>query len=197
MWCAGLPRSDSGVTVALTPIRLLIVEDDDTFRSVLARALSRRGFDVHAASTAAEGIELAVASAPHGAVVDLRLPDGSGLALVPKLLSALPAIHVVVLTGYASVATAVEAIKQGAVHYLAKPVEVDDIVAALDLLPKFEGEGRHPPVPDQPLSVDRLEWEHIQKVLLENEGNVSATARVLNMHRRTLQRKLGKRPPKT
>jgi two-component system, response regulator RegA len=188
-----------GATAAnsVHPFRLLIVEDDDTFRGVLVRALSRRGFEVQGAATAAEGLGAVARWAPHGAVVDLRLPDESGLALVPKLLAVLPEIHVVVLTGYASVATAVEAIKQGAVHYLAKPAEVDDIVTALDLLPRFEGGERPARIAEQPLSVDRLEWEHIQKVLLENDGNVSATARVLNMHRRTLQRKLGKRPPKT
>jgi len=179
------------------PVRLLVVEDDDVFRGVLTRALVRRGFAVHAAAGVAEGVEVAQQVVPHGAIVDLRLGGESGLCLVPQLLAMNRDLHIVVLTGYASVATAVEAIKQGAVHYLAKPADVDAIVAALDLLPKFEDSTAPAPIPDQPLSVDRLEWEHIQKVLLEHDGNVSATARVLNMHRRTLQRKLGKRPPRS
>jgi len=180
----------------LHPLRLLVVEDDEVFRGVLARALARRGFDVRTAATAGEGAGIAEGFAPHGAVVDLKLPDESGLALVPKLLALHPEMHIVVLTGYASVATAVEAIKQGAAHYLAKPADVDAIVVALDLTPTLGEREAHAPIPEQPLSVDRLEWEHIQKVLLENDGNVSATARLLNMHRRTLQRKLLKRPPR-
>jgi two-component system response regulator RegA len=127
-------------------------------------------------------------------VLDLNLNGSSGLALIPQLLAINPACRIVVLTGYASITTAVDAIKLGAVQYLAKPVEIEAILAAfesdddpdLDLV-----------APDEPLSVDRLEWEHIQRVLNENDGNISATARALKMHRRTLQRKLSKRPVRT
>ena len=127
------------------------------------------------------------------AVVDLKMPDGSGLALVERLKLRNPKIRIVVLTGYASVATAVEAIKLGATHYLPKPADADEIVAAFG---RDQGNAAAP-LSSQPISVDRLEWEHIQKVLSEYTGNVSATARALNMHRRTLQRKLGKKPSRS
>jgi two-component system response regulator RegA len=123
-------------------------------------------------------------------VVDLRLATDSGLRLIPPLIAAHPGIRILLLTGYASIATAVEAIKLGAVHYLPKPAGVDDILQALG---RSEGDP-DAPAPEEPMSVDRLEWEHIQKVLAENDGNLSATARALKMHRRTLQRKLAKRP---
>ncbi len=178
----------------MTPTResskTLVVDDDETFRRIIARALSKRGYDVETARDFDEA-RVAIERVSHDfAVVDLRMPGGSGLALVERLRLRNPAVRTVVLTGYASVATAVEAIKLGATHYLPKPADADEIVAAF---------GRHTgdsgtPVNPQPLSVERLEWEHIQKVLAENTGNVSATARALNMHRRTLQRKLGKKP---
>ncbi|MCW5625988.1 MAG: response regulator transcription factor [Burkholderiales bacterium] len=171
--------------------RLLIVDDDTTFGAVLARAMGRRGFDVALAVDAESALASARHDVPTHAVVDLRMPGPSGLTLIPTLKSLDPTMRIVVLTGYASIATAVEAIKLGATQYLAKPVDADQIVTAFgddDVQPDVT-------VRAQPLSVDRLEWEHIQKVLAEHQGNVSATARSLGMHRRTLQRKLGKRAP--
>jgi len=171
---------------------LLLVDDDDTFRSVLARALARRGFEVRTAADVPDALRLVSESPPSHAVVDLRMPGASGLELVEALRRRSPAARIVVLTGYASIATAVSAMKLGATHYLAKPADADQIVAAF-------GDGR--PLLDveasaRPLSVDRMAWEHIQRVLGEHEGNISATARALGMHRRTLQRKLGKHAPR-
>lgn len=171
---------------------LLLVDDDETFCSVLARALEKRRFQV----TIAHDVEAALAAIqenpPEYAVVDLKLLESSGLALVPKLKAADEQTRIVVLTGYASIATAVEAIKLGATYYLSKPADADEIVAAFyrDSGDKFT------PVNEKPLPVERLEWEHINRVLMENHGNISATARALNMHRRTLQRKLNKYPVK-
>ena len=170
---------------------LLLVDDDDAFRRVLARALDRRGYAVSVAATVAAAIVKAQAQSPEYAVVDLRMPGQSGLVLIEKLLELDPNTRIVMLTGYASIATAIEAIKLGAVHYLAKPCDADEIVAALN---KSGGGDSAIPVTGSPLSIDRLEWEHIQRVLAEQQGNVSATARALKMHRRTLQRKLGKHP---
>lgn len=169
---------------------LLLVDDDEVFRRTLGRALERRGFAVTTASDAESGYLLAAQEPPEYAVVDLKLPGHSGLTLVERLHTLGADTRIVVLTGYASIATAVEAIKLGAIHYLAKPANADEIVGAL-----VRGNGDSSiPVADTPLSVDRLEWEHIQKVLGDHEGNISATARALKMHRRTLQRKLAKRP---
>ncbi len=169
---------------------LLLVDDDLTFCAVLSRALERRGFRVRVAHSVEEGATLAEEESPEYAVVDLKMPGPSGLELVRRLKELDEHTRVVVLTGYASIATAVESIKLGAVHYLAKPADADEIVAAL------QREDGHADVQidAKPLSVARLEWEHIQKVLLECQGNVSETARRLGMHRRTLQRKLNKRP---
>lgn len=169
---------------------LLLVDDDQTFRQVLARALQRRGFVVTTARDAESALKLAAENSPEYALVDLNMPGESGLSLIAKLKALDEHTRIVVLTGYASVATAVEAIKLGATHYLAKPADADEIVAAFGLVAGDAGA----PISDKPPSLNRLEWEHIQKVLLENDGNISATARVLSMHRRTLQRKLAKRP---
>lgn len=168
---------------------LLLVDDDATFCSVLARALERRGFDVSVAHSVEEAMPLARRCPPQYGVVDMKMGGASGLTLVRALHSLNPEARIVVLTGYASIATAVEAIKLGANQYLAKPANADEIVAAF-------GHDACDSVPlnAQPASVERLEWEHIQRVLQENQGNISATARALNMHRRTLQRKLGKMP---
>jgi two-component system, response regulator RegA len=171
---------------------LLLVDDDEAFRRVLARAMERRGYTVTTAADVAEALSAAQQHAPEYAVVDLKMPGESGLVLIERLIELDPNTRIVMLTGYASVATAVEAIKLGATHYLAKPVDADEVVAALN---KVEGDSSLY-VSDSPLSVDRLEWEHIQRVLTEHDGNVSATARALKMHRRTLQRKLNKRPVK-
>jgi two-component system response regulator RegA len=169
---------------------LLLVDDDLALCEAMQRALTRRGFDVISAHSVAEAWQCAQARAPQYAVIDLKMPGDSGLTLVPRLKSLSDSMRIVVLTGYASVATAVEAIKLGATHYLAKPVDADQVVAAFG---RGAGDPRQP-VAEQPFSVERLEWEHIQRVLAEKNGNISATARSLNMHRRTLQRKLAKRP---
>lgn len=178
--------------MALERKTLLLVDDDPVFCRVLAQALTRRGFQVDVAQSAAEAVAAATRRIPAQAVVDLRLGEDSGLPLVQQLLAIHGAMRIVVLTGYASIATAVEAIKLGAVHYLAKPADADEIVAALD---RQEADAAVAP-PANPPSVKRLEWEHLQRVLQAHDGNISATARALRMHRRTLQRKLGKRPVK-
>lgn len=174
----------------MNPISLLIVDDDTTFSSMLARALSRRGYEVVTASNGEEALSQSRAHRPNKAIVDLKLETESGLNLLPQLKAINPDIQVLILTGYSSISTAVEAIKMGASNYLCKPASVDDILAA------FEGTQPNPEIPinETPPSVERLEWEHIQRVLAENNGNISATARSLGMHRRTLQRKLQKRP---
>ena len=171
---------------------LLLVDDDQTFCAVLAEALERRGFAVRIAQDVKAGLARANEESPEYAVVDLRMPGPSGLELVQCLHQLDPNTRIVMLTGYASVATAAEAIKLGAVHYLAKPADADEIVAAFG---RAEGDASVT-VRDRPLSVDRLEWEHIQKVLMENSGNITATARQLKVHRRTLQRRLAKYPVK-
>lgn len=170
--------------------RLLLVDDDATFCSVLSRALEERGFQVGVAHTVAEALSRIQDSPPEYAVIDLKLPGQSGLALVSRLKALSERTRIVVLTGYASIATAVEAIKLGAAYYLSKPADADDIVAAFH---RDSGDASAP-VSEKTLSVDRLEWEYINRVLSEHHGNVSATARALGMYRRTLQRKLNKRP---
>ena len=169
---------------------LLLVDDDVTFCSVLSRALEKRGFGVTTAHSVAEALRAVEDGAPEFAVIDLKMPDQSGLTLVSKLKALDEQTRIVVLTGYASIATAVEAIKLGAEYYLSKPADADEIVAAFH---RDSGD-ESTRVSEKPLSVNRLEWEHISRVLMENHGNVSATARALGMHRRTLQRKLNKRP---
>lgn len=171
---------------------LLIVDDDPTFCRVLAKAMQRRAYEVMVADSVESAMVLAEQQAPEYAVVDLKMSGASGLELVKYLHGLDEQTRIVVLTGYASIATAVEAIKLGATHYLAKPAHADEIIAAFA---KTEGDVDLA-INEQPLSVDRLEWEHIQRVLQEHEGNISATARALKMHRRTLQRKLGKYPVK-
>ncbi|HEJ1733754.1 TPA: response regulator transcription factor [Pseudomonas aeruginosa] len=169
---------------------LLLVDDDPTFTRVLARAMSRRGLRVSTAGSAEEGLALAQQDTPDYAVLDLKMEGDSGLVLLPKLLELHADMRVVILTGYSSIATAVEAIKRGACNYLCKPADADDVLPAL----LSEHADLDTLVPENPMSVDRLQWEHIQRVLAEHEGNISATARALGMHRRTLQRKLQKRP---
>jgi two-component system response regulator RegA len=169
---------------------LLLVDDDTTFCAVLAEALTKRGYEVRTAHNVDEGLARAGEESPEFAVIDLKMPGPSGLELVKRLHELDPNTRIVMLTGYASIATAVEAIKLGAVHYLAKPADADEILAAFGRTQGDTGV----PVRTQPLSVDRLEWEHIQKVLKECGDNISETARRLGMHRRTLQRKLAKRP---
>lgn len=170
--------------------KLILVDDDQTFCSVLQQALEKRNFNVVSATNISDAIESARQHQPDYAVVDLRIGHESGLELVRQLITMNADIHIVMLTGYSSVATAVEAIKLGATHYLTKPADVDEIIAALE---KRKGDSSVQ-INERPVSVKRLEWEHLQRVLMEHNGNISAAARALNMHRRTLQRKLEKRP---
>jgi len=179
-------------TPALDLPSLLLVDDDTTFCTVMSRALLRRGFDVAVAHDVDSATHLAEADPPEYAVVDLKMPGNSGLILVKRLNTLEPTTKIIVLTGYASISTAVEAIKLGATHYLAKPVDADEVIAAFN---KTNGDELINVAPN-PLSVERLEWEHLQRVLNDHDGNISATARALNMHRRSLQRKLAKHPPK-
>ncbi|WP_334108382.1 response regulator transcription factor [Methylobacillus sp.] len=169
---------------------ILIVDDDEIFTQVLGKAMQKRGFHVQTACNVNEAMSLYVDESPEYAVIDLRMPGDSGLTLVRHLHQIDNQTRIVVLTGYASIATAVEAVKLGATHYLSKPADADQILAAFE---RIEGD-IHTPVASNALSVNRMEWEHIQRVLQENDGNISATARSLNMHRRTLQRKLNKHP---
>lgn len=171
---------------------LLLVDDDEGFCEVLARTMSRRGYDVKTAQSIEMACEHLKQTVFEYAVVDLRIGQQSGLQMVKELVAQQPGIKIVVLTGYASIATAVEAIKLGASHYLTKPAEVDDIIAGFG---KSEGSIEAEPA-ENPMSVKRLEWEHLQKVLQEHDGNISAAARAMDMHRRTLQRKLQKKPVK-
>jgi two-component system response regulator RegA len=170
---------------------LLIVDDDAPFRQRLAQAMEKRGFAVVAAENVAAGIEAARARPPAYAVVDLKLGDGNGLEVVKALREVRADTRIVVLTGYANIATAVAAVKTGAVDYLAKPADADAIQAALLAICR-----PLPPPPEQPMTADRVRWEHIQRVYEQCDHNVSETARRLRMHRRTLQRILAKYAPK-
>ncbi|MFE8071105.1 response regulator [Marinobacteraceae bacterium S3BR75-40.1] len=172
--------------MTLTDHHWLIIDDDAAFRRLLARALERRGQRVDAAADANEALA-AVRDQPYSRIVlDLNLDGDSGLALLPRLLELRPSVAVVVLTGYGSIATAVEAMRRGAINYLCKPVQADPLIAA------FQPPNEVPDLRPSPPSVEELEFEHIQQVLQAHDGNISATARALNMHRRTLQRKLQK-----
>lgn len=170
--------------------RILLVDDSEHLCVALARAFERRGYEVSASHCPKTAMQEFDRFRPQYVVLDLRMDNASGLPLIPQMKQVDPKIVIVVVTGYSSVATAVEAIKLGAVHYLTKPVDATEIEAA------FKRHAGDPNVStrENPLSVDRLEWEHIQTVLSENQGNISAAARALGMYRRTLQRKLGKRP---
>lgn len=172
----------------------LVIDDDPSFNAILVRTLERRGHIAQGAMDPAAALKLARQTQAGKIILDLNLNGNSGLALIPQLLAINPDCRIVVLTGYASIATAVDAIKLGAIQYLAKPVEIEAILAAFE---DEDGPDFDLPVSDEPLSVDRMAWEHIQRILSENDGNISATARALKMHRRTLQRKLSKRPVKT
>lgn len=169
---------------------LLIVDDDITFCDVLAKAMTKRGFNVNCAHNIDDALENVEAITPEFAIIDLKLNNESGLTLVEKLKALDPGTRIVMLTGYASIATAVEAIKLGATHYLAKPVDADEIMKAFE---RTTGDS-DVQISTNPLSVGRLEWEYIHRILTENNNNISVTARILNMHRRTLQRKLAKKP---
>jgi len=170
---------------------LLIVEDDKPFLERLSRAMETRGFTVTSCDSVSEGLAQIGKAAPAFAVVDLRLGDGNGLDVVSALKRQRPEARAIVLTGYGNIATAVAAVKEGAVDYLAKPADADAIEQALT------AHGRKlPPPPSNPMSADRVRWEHIQRVFEQCDRNVSETARRLNMHRRTLQRILGKHAPR-
>lgn len=171
---------------------LLLVDDDDVFLKRLVRAMERRGFEVQSANSVVEGKALAVAQRPAFAVIDLRLGDGNGLDVVEALRASREDARIVVLTGYGAIATAVAAVKIGATDYLSKPADAEEIVNAL-----FAREGDTLPAPpENPMSADRVRWEHIQRVYEQCDRNVSETARRLSMHRRTLQRILAKRGPR-
>ena len=170
---------------------VLIVEDDRSFLQRLAKALESRGFAVHTAESVAEGLLQVEQSAPPFAVVDMRLGDGNGLDVISALKTRRPEARAIILTGYGNIATAVNAVKLGAVDYLAKPADADDVVAALLAQDNTKIEP-----PENPMSADRVRWEHIQRIYEMCGRNVSETARRLNMHRRTLQRILAKRAPK-
>lgn len=172
---------------------VLVVDDDERFAITLAAALARRGYVAHVAHDAAAALATAQTKDPDAAIVDLKLGADDGLALIEPLRRAHPRMRIVVLTGYASIATAVKAIKLGADDYLAKPVTASAVAAVLEREVPAPGVGAEAQALE-PMSPRRLEWEHIQRVLTENDGNISATARTLRMHRRTLQRKLAKRP---
>jgi two-component system, response regulator RegA len=170
---------------------LLLVDDDEPFLRRLARAMEKRGFEVETAESVAGGKAIATARPPAYAVVDLRLEDGNGLDVVETLREKRPDARIIVLTGYGAIATAVAAVKMGASDYLSKPADANDITAAL-----LATADELPPPPENPMSADRVRWEHIQRVYELCDRNVSETARRLNMHRRTLQRILAKRSPK-
>lgn len=169
---------------------LLLVDDDEPFVKRLARAMEKRGFLPETAQTVEAGRAIALSRSPAYAVVDLRLEDGSGLDVVEALRERRPDCRIVVLTGYGAIATAVAAVKIGATDYLAKPADADDVTNAL-----LSGADKRPPAPDNPMSADRVRWEHIQRIYELCDRNVTETARRLTMHRRTLQRILAKRSP--
>lgn len=169
---------------------ILVVEDDNSFRAVLVSALEARGYDVVGVSDAASAIATAKRDSPEMAVVDLRLPDESGLDVLRQLKAIDPTTAVVVLTGYGSIATALEAVRLGAVHYLTKPTDADRILAAFE-----RGLAARPrDLPLETPSLEQVEWEHMNRVLTDCNGNISEAARELKMHRRSLQRKLSRRP---
>lgn len=170
---------------------LILVDDDEAFLRRMAKAMQKRGFEVETAGSVAAGRAIATARPPAYAVVDLRLEDGNGLDVVEVLREKRPDSRVVVLTGYGAIATAVAAVKIGATDYLSKPADANDVTNAL--LAKSD---ELPPPPENPMSADRVRWEHIQRVYELCDRNVSETARRLNMHRRTLQRILAKRSPR-
>ncbi len=174
------------------PRSLLIVDDDGPFRNRLGRAMEKRGFHPVMAPSVSEGLDYARQLAPAFAVVDLRLEDGNGMEIVPVMRSTRPEARIIVLTGYGNIASAVAAVKAGAVDFLAKPADADQIEAAL----LTQSDRPLPPPPENPMSADRVRWEHILRVFEQCDRNVSETARRLKMHRRTLQRILSKHAPR-
>ena len=192
---AGTPRESGPSPLAGLPESertLLIVDDDQPLCQRLARAMERRGFIVTTADSVRSGVAATAGNAPAFAVVDLRLTDGSGLDVVSALREARPNARIIMLTGYGNIATAVAAVKAGAVDYLPKPADADAVERAL-----LATEAALPPPPEDPMSADRVRWEHIQRVFEQCDRNVSETARRLKMHRRTLQRILSKHAPRS
>ena len=175
----------------MTEKTLLILDDDSPLRSRLRRAMETRGFDVIDAGTVSDGIDLVRKTPPAYAILDMKLDDGTGLSLVPELRKKRPDCRIIMLTGFGNIATAVAAVKAGALDYLPKPADPDQIAAAL-----LQTGGDIPPPPQDPMSADRVRWEHIQRVYEQCGRNVSETARRLRMHRRTLQRILSKHAPR-
>jgi len=168
----------------------LVVDDEDVFRDRLVRALRERGFDARGVACAEDAIRVAEAETPECAIVDLRMPRLSGLYVVRRLFALDPMTRIVVLTGYGSIATALDAVRSGAVHYLTKPADIDDIVRAF----AHDGSPEKEPPPTSVPTLDRVEWEHIDRVLVSCGGNITQAAALLGLHRRSLQRKLAKRP---
>jgi two-component system response regulator RegA len=177
--------------VRAPPLSILVVDDDEVFRSRMGRALRDRGHEVRTAASAEEALRLAEAESPEYAVVDLKMPGRGGLQLLAELKALDPSTEVVVLTGYGSIATALEAVRRGALDYVAKPVDADELLATFA---RAAGAPATLPEPATP-TLARAEWEHIQRVLADCEGNVSEAARRLGLHRKSLQRKLHKYPP--
>jgi two-component system response regulator RegA len=187
----GVAVNDIASLAGVAERTLLIVDDDKSFLQRLARAMETRGFQVVTAEAVAEGLQHVERAPPAFAVVDMRLGDGSGLDVISALKERRPDARAIVLTGYGNIATAVNAIKLGAIDYLAKPADADDVVSAL-----LTTDSRKALPPENPMSADRVRWEHIQRIYELCGRNVSETARRLNMHRRTLQRILAKRAPR-
>ncbi|WP_436643455.1 ActR/PrrA/RegA family redox response regulator transcription factor [Microbaculum sp. FT89] len=186
-----MTESADDAVLALPDRTLLILDDDRPFLTRLARAMERRGFEVTEADTVAAGLVAVDKTPPAFAVVDMRLEDGNGIDVIRRLKEKRPEARAIILTGYGNIATAVTAVKLGAVDYLAKPADADEVFAAL----MAESDDKALP-PENPMSADRVRWEHIQRVYELCDRNVSETARRLNMHRRTLQRILAKRAPR-
>lgn len=179
------------MTEKLEPGRsVLVVDDEETFRSRLMRALADRGFEVTGAGSVEDAVALATAESPECAIVDLKLAAESGLHLVRRLHQLDSTTRIVVLTGYGSIATALDAVRSGAVHYLTKPAGIDEIVSAFD----HDGAPASDPPAGAVPSLARVQWEHIERVMTACDGNISQAAKLLGLHRRSLQRKLGKRP---
>ncbi len=174
-------------------LRILIVDDDATFRNRLVAAMTARNFEAYGAANPSEARQMVLRIQPHRAVLDMRMPGGSGLDLVSSLIELNPNLEVVMLTGYGSIPTAIEAVRRGAVDYLTKPADADQILASFERV--SERAAQSPEYLGSAPSLARVEWEHIQRVLNDCHGNISQSARVLGIHRRSLQRKLSKYPP--
>lgn len=186
-----IPGAAANAPLKAPPRSILVVDDDAPFRQRLVKAFAARGMEARGAGSAAEALSLARQSAPQAAILDMRMPGSSGLDLIPQLLAINSAMQILVLTGYGSIATAVEAVRRGALNYLTKPLDADQILAA------FETDAAAPPpsTPETTPTLARVEWEHIQRILTDCDGNISLAARKLGLHRRSLQRKLSKYPP--